>query len=90
MKAINLILVLVAVVAVSVMSSVNCNKQDASCRGAAKMLEIPSETIDLVRTFKLYGPAHNPLTCQQRCETVGLDIGFDYYGKQACCCGSFV
>jgi hypothetical protein len=90
MKAINLILVLVVVVAVSVMSSVNCvQTEHEECRETAKELGYDQALINRVTSFAKHGPPDPPMTCERRCNDQGFGIGFYARDKLRCCCGIF-
>lgn len=84
MKSLTLLLVALAVLVAVAAAAFD---QDGKCRHIAKGVGISDETINKVAEFKLYGPAKS--TCDERCKSIKMDIGFDYYGKQACCCGKF-
>jgi hypothetical protein len=84
MQAQALILLIVMVFA-SLVATAN-RVQDEHCRSIAAKHKVTAD-LSKVASFKLYGQPRAPLTCQDQCEELGMDIGFDYDGKQACCCG---
>lgn len=85
MKVLALALLALVVVA-AVLEAGATDAQDENCRTIARGNGMSEETINKVAQFKLYGPDKDE--CFKRCRSVKMDIGFDYYGKQACCCGS--
>lgn len=80
----------ILVLAVAVLAAVMLvgASQDEDCRKIAANMGLDQQKIDSVKTFKLYGQPRSPKTCKDQCEGVHQDVGFDYFGKQACCCGN--
>lgn len=78
-----LVFVVVALAGIILVSA----DQDEGCRKLAITLGVAQEKIDSVHKFLLYGQPPHPETCQDQCKSVGMNVGFDYFGKQACCCG---
>lgn len=67
-------------------AAVNCS-DDSKCRDFAKKVGMDQQSIEQVTMFRLYGPPRAAKTCQDVCQEHEMAVGFDYVGKQACCCG---
>lgn len=86
MKAQTVLMMIAMVVLASVM--LVSADQDPACRKLAIGLGMAQDYVDSVPKFRLYGQPRYPETCQDRCKSVNMNVGFDYFGKQACCCGN--
>lgn len=80
-----LILVVLAAVLVS------CNNDDAKCREFGLKRGITEAELVQVGEFKMFGPPRKLSdTCQKVCSEHAMDSGFEYGGRQACCCGKSI
>lgn len=41
-----------------------------------------------VKVMRMYGPPKANKSCTDVCESKSFNLGFEYAGKQACCCGN--
>lgn len=62
------------------------NSDDEKCRDFAINSGINQDELANVDRFRMYGMPRAPDTCQSVCDKHSLNLGFEYIGKQACCC----
>ena len=66
---------------------VSCNSDDEKCRDFGSFTGWDEATLSKVSSFRMYGPKKLDEPCETTCKNLKHDIGFEYAGRQACCCG---
>lgn len=57
---------------------------DSKCRELAKAKGMTEAELARVQPFRLHGVSKD--SCQEVCLAKSMNVGFDYVGRQACCC----
>lgn len=69
--------------------TIDAASDDSKCREYAQAISISDETLTNIENFRLIGPPKPASNCSAVCKNKYGNFGFEYVGKQACCCAIF-